>query len=65
MIRNSASFAANSTTTSVSLTPSQRATGMVQAQLHLQEVLPNVITMSVTSGQHQHQHYNQQPMLQV
>jgi hypothetical protein len=56
---SSSTSASNSTTTSASLTPNQRA--MVQAQLHLQEVPPNVV-MSVTAGGH-HQHHNHQNML--
>lgn len=46
----------NSTATSASLTPSQRA--MVQAQLHLQEVPPNVVMSVAAGGHHHHQHHN-------
>ena len=61
----SGSPTSNATTASASLTPSQRA--MVQAQLQLQEVPPNVV-MSVTAGGHHlqqqhHNHHNHQHML--
>ena len=45
----------SSTATSASLTPNQRA--MVQAQLNLQDVPPNVI-MPVTASGHHHHHHN-------
>ena len=55
---SSSTFTSNSTSMSASLTPSQRA--MVQAQLHLQEVAPNVVisltTTGAASGHHHHHH---------
>ena len=48
-VSGSPSSTSNSTATSASLAPSQQA--MVQAQLNLQEVPPNVI-MPVAAGSH-------------
>ena len=58
---SSSTTISSTTTTSASLTPSQRA--MVQAQLHLQEVPPNVVMPVNAGGHHQHQHQNHQHML--
>ena len=47
----------SSTATSASLTPNQRA--MVQAQLTLQEVPPNVVMTAGGGGHHHHHHHHQ------